>query len=103
MSFPFERQPRKASGQSFNFLKKIRPEKNREIFSILQSHNRLSTKHLHKSQLFAVDNSLAAALRPAVFWSFSLQQLVSFSFDPSPIRHNHGVFRIRVTSGPNCP
>jgi hypothetical protein len=62
IAFQFEKQPRKASGRSFNFLKKIRLEKNREIFSILQSHNKLSARNLHKLQLFAVDNSLVAAL-----------------------------------------
>ena len=48
-------------GGCFNFLKKIRPERNSENFGILQSHNQLSAKHLHNSQLFTVDNSRVAA------------------------------------------
>jgi hypothetical protein len=32
----------------FEFPKKIRPGKNSEIFDILQSHNQLTIRHLHK-------------------------------------------------------
>jgi len=45
-AFQFERQPRKASGQSFDFLKRICPAKNRENFSILHIRNTLSDRHL---------------------------------------------------------
>jgi hypothetical protein len=47
------------------FSRENRPEKNSEIFTILQSHNKLSAKHLHEWPLFAVDNSQAAAPIPA--------------------------------------
>jgi hypothetical protein len=68
--------------QCFDFLKKIRPGKNREIFGILQSHNELSARHLHNWQLFAVDNCQTAALRLAVFQNFSLSsRMVSLSPD----------------------
>jgi hypothetical protein len=35
---------------SSDFLKKTSPEKNSEIFSVLQSHNKLSAWHLHNLQ-----------------------------------------------------
>jgi hypothetical protein len=54
------------------FSREIRPEKNREIFGILQSHNKLSARHLHNWQLFTVDNWQAAALRLAVFHNFNI-------------------------------
>jgi hypothetical protein len=77
---------------SFEFLEKIEPgknrenfrvfqvktkvvkgniaQKNRENFMILQSHNKLSSRYLHKLPLFTVDNGQDAALRLAVFQGF---------------------------------
>jgi hypothetical protein len=43
---------------------------NSENFNILQSHNKLSARHLHHWQLFTVDNCQAAALRLAAFQNF---------------------------------
>ena len=47
-----------------------RPQKNREIFTILESHNMLSARRLHKGQLFAVDNGPTGVLRLAGFQHF---------------------------------
>jgi hypothetical protein len=54
---------RLAAGGLAIVLSDLCPGKNREIFGILQSHNKLSARHLHNSQIFAVDNCQAAALR----------------------------------------
>jgi hypothetical protein len=54
------------------FSRGMCPEKNSENFRILQSHNKLSARHLHNWQLFAVDNCQTAALRLAIFQDFSL-------------------------------
>jgi len=51
--------PPKASGVDYLkqlALSHIALKINREIFDILKSHNKLSERHLHNLQLFAVDN-----------------------------------------------
>jgi hypothetical protein len=53
--------PGQLSGLIFSI--EMCPEKNREIFGILQSHNKLSARYLHNRQLFAVDTCRAAAPR----------------------------------------
>jgi hypothetical protein len=46
---PFTLQPRTPKAFGVDFFKRICPEKNREIFRILQSHNMLSTRYLQKN------------------------------------------------------
>jgi hypothetical protein len=46
----------------------------------LQSHNDLSIRHLHKWQLFAVDNYQVAALRLAVFHNFRPSAIAASPF-----------------------
>jgi hypothetical protein len=74
IAFQFESQPRTPKAFGVKFLKttcvEYCPQKNSEIFTILQSHNMLSAMHLQKPHLFAVDRCQFAALRPAVFHNF---------------------------------
>jgi hypothetical protein len=49
LPFSLKGSPEGFRGGAFNFLKKIRPEKNSEKFGILQSHNQLSARYLQKT------------------------------------------------------